>query len=153
MIKSNQKHFNRLHIVMDAIIIVAAYMSAWAIKFASSSNDAVGRIGLKTYLMALIFVVPAYLILYAIFNLYTPKRMHGQRYEMFNVIKANTIGLLMFILWNANLCLPFSCISLVLCVPLEFATLLWVYPSDITATAQILCHISCVLRSEIFQNS
>lgn len=98
MIKSNQKHFNRLHIVMDAIIIVAAYMSAWAIKFASSSNDAVGRIGLKTYLMALIFVVPAYLILYAIFNLYTPKRMHGQRYEMFNVIKANTIGLLIFIL-------------------------------------------------------
>ena len=99
MIKSNQKHFNRLHVVMDAIIIVVAYMAAWAIRFVSPfNNDEVGRIDLKTYLMALIFVVPAYLILYAVFSLYTPKRMHGQRYEMFNVIKANTIGLLMFIL-------------------------------------------------------
>jgi Undecaprenyl-phosphate glucose phosphotransferase len=84
---------------MDAIIIVVAYMAAWAIRFVSPfNNDEVGRIDLKTYLMALIFVVPAYLILYAVFSLYTPKRMHGQRYEMFNVIKANTIGLLMFIL-------------------------------------------------------
>ena len=99
MIKSNQKHFNRLHVVMDAIIIVVAYMAAWAIRFVSPfNNDEVGRIDLKTYLMALISVVPAYLILYAVFSLYTPKRMHGQRYEMFNVIKANTICVLMFIL-------------------------------------------------------
>ncbi len=84
---------------MDALIIVAAYMSAWAIKFAgTAADDAIGRIDLKTYLKALIFVVPAYLVLYTVFRLYAPKRMHGQRYEMFNVIKANTIGLLSFIL-------------------------------------------------------
>ena len=33
MIKENQKHFNRLHVVIDAFIIAAAYILAWAIQF------------------------------------------------------------------------------------------------------------------------
>lgn len=98
MIRSNQKHLNKLHIVMDALIVALAYASAWGIKFGFDSlNGKVGGVGVTPmYLYALLCVVPSYVILYAIFNLYTPKRMHGQKYEMMNIVKANTVGILIF---------------------------------------------------------
>ena len=45
--------------------------------------------------MVLIPIVPLYLILYLAFNLYTSKRLQGRRLEGSNIIKANTIGLLL----------------------------------------------------------
>ncbi|MGN0374527.1 MAG: undecaprenyl-phosphate glucose phosphotransferase [Butyrivibrio sp.] len=98
MIRNNQKHLNKLHIVMDALIIALAYASAWGIKFGFDSlNNTPGGVGVSPmYLYALLCVVPAYLILYAVFKLYTPKRMHGQKYEMTNILKANTVGIMIF---------------------------------------------------------
>ncbi len=98
VIRSNQKHLNKLHILMDALIIAFAYISAWGIKFGYDSlNGKVGGVGVsRMYGYALLCVVPAYLILYAFFSLYTPKRMHGQKYEIMNIIKANTVGILIF---------------------------------------------------------
>lgn len=83
---------------MDALIVALAYASAWGIKFGFDSlNGKVGGVGVTPmYLYALLCVVPSYVILYAIFNLYTPKRMHGQKYEMMNIVKANTVGILIF---------------------------------------------------------
>lgn len=49
-------------------------------------------------MMALIFIVPGYLLLYYLFHLYVPKRMRGRRLEAWNILQANTIGLLAFIL-------------------------------------------------------
>ena len=42
-------------------------------------------------------LIPAYLILYYAFGLYTPKRVQGRRLEFSNVVKANTVGMLLFI--------------------------------------------------------
>lgn len=99
MIRDNQKTLNKLHVLMDAIVIIAAYFSAWGLKFETELfGPSVGVLQIKTYLMALIGIVPGYLILYAFCSLYTPKRMHGQKYEMINIIKANSFGLLIFIL-------------------------------------------------------
>lgn len=33
MIKENQKHFNRLHVVIDAFVIIISYFLAWLLKF------------------------------------------------------------------------------------------------------------------------
>lgn len=98
LIRSNQKYLNKLHILMDALIIALAYVSAWGIKFGfDTMNGKVGGVGLsRMYIYALLCVVPSYLILYGIFSLYTPKRMHGQKYEMMNIIKANTVGIFIF---------------------------------------------------------
>lgn len=98
LIRNNQKHLNKLHILMDALIVAAAYISAWGIKFGFDSlNGKVGGVGLSSmYVYALLYVVPGFVILYAIFNLYTPKRMHGQKYEIINIIKANTVGIMIF---------------------------------------------------------
>ena len=50
----------------------------------------------QVYFMALIFIVPIYLILYASFHLYVPKRIQGRRSELANICKANVIGLMLF---------------------------------------------------------
>ena len=99
MIKNNQKQLNILHVVMDALIIIASYWIAWAIKFGSVFRDnAFEQAGFRAYVLVLIGIVPSFLILYAIFGLYTPKRMHGQKYEIFNIFKADTVGVLCVIL-------------------------------------------------------
>ena len=98
MIKSNQKHFNKLHVLMDAVIICLAYICAWFIKFILFGDNAVGALDTGIYMKALIIIVPGYLILYAICSLYTPKRMHGQKQEIINIVKANAFGLLILIL-------------------------------------------------------
>lgn len=51
-------------------------------------------LGFIEYMKILGFIVPLYLILYLAFNLYTSKRVQGRRLEGGNIIKANTIGLL-----------------------------------------------------------
>ncbi len=92
MIKENQKHFNRLHVVLDAFVIVIAYFLAWMIKFLFLDGS-VGALPFRTYAAAILPIVPVYLLLYYLFSLYTPKRMQGRRLEMWNIIKANTVGI------------------------------------------------------------
>jgi len=98
LIKENQKHFNRLQVVIDAFVIALSYFLAWVIKFyVPFLNDNEGRLPFRVYMSALLFIVPGYLILNYAFNMYTPKRMQGRRLELSNIIKANTIGMFLFV--------------------------------------------------------
>ena len=92
MIKENQKHFNRLHVVLDAFVIIIAYFIAWMIKFLFLDGS-VGALPFRIYAVAILPIVPVYLLLYYLFSLYTPKRVQGRRLEMWNIIKANTVGI------------------------------------------------------------
>ena len=95
MIKNNQQHFNRLHVVFDAIVVVLSYAFAWWLKFASGIVDReIGVLSFEFYMKAMILIVPLYLFLYYAFNLYAPKRVQGRRLELSNIIMANTIGIL-----------------------------------------------------------
>ncbi|MDD3219132.1 MAG: undecaprenyl-phosphate glucose phosphotransferase [Lachnospiraceae bacterium] len=99
MIKDNQKYFNRLQVVIDAFVIALAYIIAWAIRFVGPLADtAVRSLSFEEYMWYLVFIVPLYLILYYAFNLYTPKRVQGRRLELSNIIKANTLGLLLIMM-------------------------------------------------------
>ncbi|WP_368259178.1 undecaprenyl-phosphate glucose phosphotransferase, partial [Blautia wexlerae] len=46
------------------------------------------------YMLMLVFIVPVYLLLYQAFTLYTPMRMQGRRLVLANIVKANSLGLL-----------------------------------------------------------
>lgn len=95
MIKDNQKYFNRLHVLIDGAIVVIAYVVAWWLKFESPVfRDAVKALSFGEYMSVLLGIVPGMLILYSAFNLYTPKRVQGRRLELWNLIKANTLALL-----------------------------------------------------------
>jgi Undecaprenyl-phosphate glucose phosphotransferase len=97
VIKDNQKYFNRLHILIDALVIAASYWLAWFLKFETGLFESVRTLSFQYYMTALLLIVPMYLILYSAFNLYTPKRVQGRRLELANIVKANTIGLFILI--------------------------------------------------------
>ena len=97
MIKDNQQIFNRLHFVIDAIVIALSYLFAWYLKFKSGLLDYEMGLSMETYFMALYFIVPGYLLLYYQFDLYSSKRASGRKRELFNIIKSNTVGLVAFI--------------------------------------------------------
>ena len=85
--------------MIDAFVIILSYVLAWFIKFRSGLLSTEGEaLSVRTYMTALVFIVPAYLFLFYFFHLYTPKRLSGRRYELSNIIKANGVGLLLFIL-------------------------------------------------------
>ncbi len=98
MIKDNQKYFNRLHVVLDAVIVAVSYTLAWYLKFASPfsyTDPSVGALDVRTYFEMLYVIVPGYLILYYSFNLYTPKRATAHKYEIINIFQANTVGMVL----------------------------------------------------------
>lgn len=100
MIKDNQKMLNRLHVVIDGIVIIFSYIAAWYLRFRSGIFELdPWFLSLQEYARALLVVVPGYLILYYIFQLYTPKRIQGRRLEAWHVVQANIIGLMAFILF------------------------------------------------------
>ena len=99
MIKENQSFLNKLHVVLDALVIAVSYVLSWYLRFRSGifEMDA-WYLSLQVYMSVLIFIIPGYLLLYYIFQLYTPKRVRGRRLEAWNILQANTIGFLVFIL-------------------------------------------------------
>ena len=97
MIKDNQKGFNRFHVVLDGLVTAGSYLLAWYLMLEARIFPVQGEVlAPRYYFMALILIVPGYLILYGVFHLYTPKRVQGRRVEFANICKANTIGLLLF---------------------------------------------------------
>ena len=82
---------------MDALIIVFSYILAWFIQMHMVVKDSAGTLPVQTYMFALVFLVPGFLLLYYGFNLYTPKRVQGRRLEAANIFSANAIGLLVFL--------------------------------------------------------
>ena len=96
MIKDNQQYFNKLHVLIDALVIIVSYVFAWWLKFLSGILDhEVGVLSFEFYMRALLLIVPVYILLYYAFNLYTSKRVQGRRLEFSNIVMANTVGLLL----------------------------------------------------------
>ena len=97
MIKDNQKYFNRLHVIIDALVIVGSYMLSWYLKFEGPFADKTkGAHSMGFYFAALYFVVPVYMILYYMNKMYTPKRTQKVETEFINVFKANAAGAIAF---------------------------------------------------------
>ncbi len=100
MIKDNQKKLNRMHVVLDGLVIMASYVIAWVMLILGNRLFNPGRQVLSPwfYFVMLAGIIPLYLILYTCFHLYTPKRVQQRRYEFANICKANIIGLLLITL-------------------------------------------------------
>lgn len=104
MIKDNQKLLNILHIVTDGLIIIFSYIMAYYLRFDDTSSFLIkyeiidppyGYFkDIWTYCDMLVFLVPCYLLMYYLCNLYNPKRTRGRRIELFELIKANFLGVI-----------------------------------------------------------
>lgn len=83
---------------LDALVIIISYAASWYIKFRTDLFTNEGNaLSKRTYFGALVIIVPLYLIIYTAFSLYTSKRTHSMRYIMNNILKANVIGLLVYL--------------------------------------------------------
>ncbi len=108
LIKDNQKYFNKLLILLDALGITFSYWLSWFLwlsGYVKENEFGTGILPVQVYFIAFIAIIPEYLILYSAFDLYTSKRTAKTVYEIFNIIKANTIGLLaiMVVLFAINI--------------------------------------------------
>lgn len=98
MINDVQKLIHRVQFWLDGIAIVLSYFIAWFIKFRTKIfSSEIGVLSFETYMFALVFVVPSYLVLYAAAHLYNDKSIQRFRVEFVNIIKANVYGLLVFL--------------------------------------------------------
>ncbi len=96
MIKNNQQMLNRLHVILDVLVLVLAYALAWGAlvlrtRFLTPER---GLLPAQYYFSALLVIIPLYLILYTSFHLYEPKRIQSRRFEFVNICKANLFGLM-----------------------------------------------------------
>ena len=84
--------------LVDTIVLVISYFLAWMIRFVGPmAATAVRTRSFQQYMMMLILIIPVYLLLYQAFTLYTPMRMQGRRLVLANIIKANSLGLLILL--------------------------------------------------------
>ena len=99
MIKDNQTILNRMHVVMDMLITAIAYALAYVLKIYIFNAEAagVGVLPPKDYFSVLLFLIPGYMLLYYSCNVYGPKRTGKRRNEIASIIKANTIGIVLYI--------------------------------------------------------
>ncbi len=103
MIKENQKYFNRLHVVIDALVIYAAFCFSYYIRYICPLFESImPRYGywrkLSQYQPMIIAAIPIFLLLYMKFNLYKPKRERSRVTEYANIIKADTVGMIFIML-------------------------------------------------------
>ena len=95
-----------------------------------------GVLPVQTYFSALFFIIPGYLLLYSSFQLYMPRRIKSYRQELWDIIRANGIGLMAFILVlyfikQEHFSRQMLCIFFFINISLEFAsrylirTILW----------------------------
>lgn len=96
MIKDNQRFLNNLHVLLDVLIICASYALAWLLTIVAPIFPAGhGVLPPQVYFVALIPIVPAYLLLYWAFHLYEPKRTHSKRAELWHICQACAVGLML----------------------------------------------------------
>ena len=101
MIRDNQRFLNILHVLLDGMLVAAAYVLAWYLRFEGFFARLYPPVGdalpPEVYFSALYILVPSYLILYFLNSLYTPQRATRFRYEFGNLIRANVTGIIGFL--------------------------------------------------------
>ena len=77
-----------MHVLIDALVLALSYVLSWYcyVRLGVMNNHPErGILPPATYMMALLYIVPGYLLLYYAFNLYASKRFQGRRLEFANI--------------------------------------------------------------------
>ena len=102
--KDTQAAINRLHIIIDGLLIIGAYMLTFPLRFyvlpyvfkfmALAPGERF--YSFSRYLLNLFPLVPGYLIIYNICGLYRPRRTHKVFKTIGSLIEANLLGIFYF---------------------------------------------------------
>lgn len=94
MIRENQKVLNRVQIILDSLIVVAALLFAYIIRFWYYDGP---HLEFSSYIPTLMILVPMNFIIYNVFRLYEPKRRQSLTIEISKVIQANLLSMAMLL--------------------------------------------------------
>lgn len=99
MIKDNQRLFNQLQVLVDAVVVALSYFLAVTIRFVGPWADInIYHLPISTYLSVGISLIPICLYLYYKSDMYSSRRVSGRKKELLSIIWANTLGVLAFII-------------------------------------------------------
>ncbi|WP_024867276.1 undecaprenyl-phosphate glucose phosphotransferase [Butyrivibrio sp. FCS014] len=99
MIKDNQVHLNRAHVIVDGLLVAGSYALSYYLKFESVFADKTpgGRLSMPVYFSALYYLIPSYLLLYYMVQLYTSRRALRLWDEFVDIVQANVMGVIGFL--------------------------------------------------------
>lgn len=100
MIKDNQKNFNRLHVVIDALLIAGSYLLAYLLRFYVLPRIGIMPVrgeflSLSRCAKYLVVLIPGDLLFYNICGLYKPKRSRRMGLELLHLFEANILGIML----------------------------------------------------------
>ncbi|MGI6117356.1 MAG: undecaprenyl-phosphate glucose phosphotransferase [Bilifractor sp.] len=99
MNKESQISRVRMQIIVDAVLVIISYLLAWELRFNTHLFGPYVRVlTLRYYIQILVFIVPLFLLVNYIFQLYNVTTIQSRRVEMLNIIRANTVGILIVVL-------------------------------------------------------
>jgi len=103
MIRDNQQIFNRINVLIDAVIVAVSLILAFHLYFFVRPPEWIFYLSIEYYYEILPFVIPGYILIYSFCDIYTSRRTGRQQWELFDLIKANIIGLLALMLFVYNI--------------------------------------------------
>jgi len=103
MIKDNQRAFNQIHILLDALLIAGCYLLSYVLRFDLLTvfdffviEPTIGFYSIEHYASYLIYLIPGFLVLYSTTGLYRPKRGRMIFTDLSKAVQANALGFLYF---------------------------------------------------------
>lgn len=97
MIKNIQKWLDALQVVLDILVTILAFMAAYFFQFHILRRP-LAPMSLALYMRSLLGILPLYILLYSVCQMYQPKRIQGRRREAGNILTANVVGVLLIVL-------------------------------------------------------
>ena len=73
MIKQNQRFLNGMLVFFDILMLFFSFVLAWYLRFRSGLMASEGHLPFITYFQMMMFVVPIFIFLQYLYNLYTPQ--------------------------------------------------------------------------------
>lgn len=114
IIKNHQKTLNRIHVVIDLLLVVAAYALSYGFRFLwlrwiPAFNKQPGTyLEFHIYMSYLWAILPGYLIIFLANGIYRPQRSAGRFLEIIRIVRMNVIGIfyimaLLFLIKEMNI--------------------------------------------------
>ncbi len=77
-------------------MLIISYLIGFLVMRSSTRAGEIGVLSTQIYMLAMVILVPFFLLLYYAFDLYTPDRLEGRRLEGWKILQANAVGGLAF---------------------------------------------------------
>ena len=88
-----------MQVLVDAVLIVISYLLAWQLRFNTNMFGQYVRVlTMRYYSQVLFLIVPLFLLVNYICKLYNVSDIQSRKVELFNIVRSNTIGILIVVL-------------------------------------------------------